>query len=279
MEDIEEFEQEQTDYSLFLNKKNLTNVSKLIKGQLNNETKNEFEKQEAISISLENLKNVISDTHVVSSRNLSIAKWDYSLNLAIVTVKHGNLFETMGKVIDGQMTLFPEETLFLIEKGSLQLMEENDDGEEYPISIQQAYSIIFSIPSFTFEKYRVYSYLKRLGYIILEHDNTNLSKEENESSDEEYSEDIDNLQNNTENKNHKSLFKQLIVTNINFLTYLEEHIENSKFFSNSMQTLLKKSFSFFNKLFFIPLSLAFNLETNLKIKYFENQREKNTTFI
>jgi len=41
-----------------------------------------------------------------------------------------------------------------------------------------------------------------------------------------------------------------------------------------MQTLLKKSFSFFNKLFFIPLSLAFNLETNLKIKYFENQREK-----
>jgi len=65
----------------------------------------------------------------------------------------------MGKVIDGQMTLFPEETLFLIEKGSLQLMEENDDGEEYPISIQQAYSIIFSIPSFTFEKYRVYYHL------------------------------------------------------------------------------------------------------------------------
>jgi len=50
----------------YIIRKNLTNVSKLIKGQLNNETKNEFEKQEAISISLENLKNVISDTHVVS---------------------------------------------------------------------------------------------------------------------------------------------------------------------------------------------------------------------
>jgi len=61
----------------------------------------------------------------------------------------------MGKVINGQLTLFPEETLFLIEKGSLLLMEENDDGEEYPISIQQAYSIIYSIPSFSFEKYRV----------------------------------------------------------------------------------------------------------------------------
>lgn len=89
---------------------------------------------------------------------MSLAKWDYSLNVAIVTIKHGNSFETMGKMINGQLTLFPEETLFLIEKGSLQLIEENDKGEEYPLSIQQTYSIIYSIPSFSFEKYRVNYY-------------------------------------------------------------------------------------------------------------------------
>ncbi|ORX87775.1 hypothetical protein BCR32DRAFT_264013 [Anaeromyces robustus] len=275
MDDFEDIEQEQTDYSLYLNKKNVSYLPKVIKNQFN-KAKNDVERQKNIQNSLEDLKNVISDSHVVSSRNLSKAKWDYSLNLAIVTVKHGNVFETMGKVINGQLTLFPEETLFLVEKGSLLLIEENDNGEEYPISIQQAYSIIFSIPSFTFEKYRVYSYLKRLGYIILEHEN-NLStiKVEFKDDDKDKLKNIKDINIGSDDKYNKKSLNQKATDIINYFTDSMEQIEHSKLISSTpLKYLVGKSLNLFNKMFTVPLSLAFNLETNTKIEYFKNQKGK-----
>ncbi|ORX55257.1 hypothetical protein BCR36DRAFT_410201 [Piromyces finnis] len=278
MEDVEEIEQEQADYSLFLNNnlKNISNVSKIIKNKLN-DTKSDEDKQENILNSLNNLKKVISESHVVSSRNLSVAKWDYSLNLAIVKVKHGNLFETMGKIINGKLTLFPEETLFLIEKGSLLLVEENDEGEEYPISIQHAYSIIYSIPSFSFEKYRVYSYLKRLGYIIVEHE-MNLTTTNIEFKDDKEN----NLQNNNninikiDNMYDKSILKEKITNYINiFSKFMEQFSQSKKQSITPLAQLYKKSLCWLDKLLIVPFSLAFSLETNSKINYLKNQ-ENNT---
>ncbi|OUM61862.1 hypothetical protein PIROE2DRAFT_62245 [Piromyces sp. E2] len=216
MEDIEEIEQEQADYSLFLNKKNLSYVPKIIKNQLN-DTKNDEEKQENIINSLNNLKKVISESHVVSSRNLSVAKWDYSLSLAIVTVKHGNLFETMGKV---------------------------------------------------------YSYLKRLGYIILEHETglpiTNIGFNDDKK---------DILQNNINNvvissDNNSNFLKEHLTKSIdNFSSFMEKFVESKLISSTPFAHLCRKGVYWFDKLFTVPFSLAFCLETNSKINYFKDKKD------
>ncbi len=52
-------------------------------------------------------------------------------------------------------------------------------------------------------------------------------------------------------------------------------IEHSKLISSTpLKYLVEKGFDMFNKIFTVPLSLAFNLETNTKINYFKNQKGK-----
>lgn len=73
------------------------------------------------------------------------------------------------------LELFPEETVYLIERGALdcrwtrtpgQLPEPQDFSSCMPISVAQAYAQILGCNSCTLSRYQIYAYLKRLGYIV-----------------------------------------------------------------------------------------------------------------
>ena len=73
------------------------------------------------------------------------------------------------------MHLLPEETLYLLERGNLDLrFLEDGDGDDdddksldgLPFSLQQAYTFLIGRLGLTLERYTVYAGLKRSGYIV-----------------------------------------------------------------------------------------------------------------
>jgi len=114
--------------------------------------------------------------------------------------------------------------------------------------------------------------LKRLGYIILEHE-TNLptTKETsfNDDKDEILQSNNDNIIISSDDNNIKEQLTQYI----NNFSTLMDHFGQSKVISSTpLSHLYRKSVYWFDKLFTIPFSLAFSLETNPKINYFKNQK-------
>lgn len=67
----------------------------------------------------------------------------------------------MGFSEQGQQRLHPEEALYLLECGSIQLFH-----QDLPLSIQEAYQLLLSGDTVTFLQYQVFSHLKRLGYVV-----------------------------------------------------------------------------------------------------------------
>lgn len=71
----------------------------------------------------------------------------------------------------GRLWLLPEEALWLVDRGSLDVRwpavdgEDEDDG--LPMSVQGAYAAFIDGDSLTLNEYTVFSYLKRAGYIVL----------------------------------------------------------------------------------------------------------------
>jgi len=84
------------------------------------------------------------------------------------------------------MELLPEEALYLVEKGSLLCWEQTEgqenqaeDPEERredlsdpvrivgaPLSVQQSFAVMIGKADLTFERYQVYAYLRRFGYVV-----------------------------------------------------------------------------------------------------------------
>ncbi|CAI9533262.1 unnamed protein product [Staurois parvus] len=67
----------------------------------------------------------------------------------------------MGFTKEGRQCLLPEEALYLLECGTIQLFY-----RDRPLSVQEAYEKLLSGGSVTLPRYQVYSHLKRLGYIV-----------------------------------------------------------------------------------------------------------------
>lgn len=118
-------------------------------------------------------------------KGLRLAPPEYS---AVVQSPKGPHFRTVGKVgPDGLMRLLPEEALYLLERGSLDLRwpaaadegEDDNDGDRseqdapppeppagLPLSLQAAYACLMGRGGLTLERYAVYAGLKRTGYIV-----------------------------------------------------------------------------------------------------------------
>ncbi|TBU29977.1 tRNA-splicing endonuclease subunit sen54 N-term-domain-containing protein [Dichomitus squalens] len=128
-------------------------------------------------------------TRTISNKSVSHAIWYPQLKRAHVTVARGIHFTTMGhsvarpsatsesvKKIQRRLELLPEEALYLVERGAmycwsptdlpLPKSELLDDLEGIPMSVQQAYTEMIGTEDLTFERYQVYAYLKRLGYVV-----------------------------------------------------------------------------------------------------------------
>ncbi|XP_068119710.1 tRNA-splicing endonuclease subunit Sen54 [Hyperolius riggenbachi] len=94
--------------------------------------------------------------------NLGRGEWKPKEDLVELTLPAGKFWQTMGFSEDGRQYLLPEEAVYLLECGSIQLYYKN-----LPLSVQEAHENLFSNGSFTLTHYQVYSHLKRLGYIVM----------------------------------------------------------------------------------------------------------------
>ncbi|CAM4556270.1 unnamed protein product [Lepidochelys kempii] len=94
----------------------------------------------------------------------SLVKAEWKPREGIVELKSpaGKFWHTMGFTVHGKQCLLPEEALYLLECGSIQLFY-----RDLPLSIQEAYETLLSQGTVSLLQYQVFSHLKRLGYIVL----------------------------------------------------------------------------------------------------------------
>ena len=82
-----------------------------------------------------------------------------------ISVSKGTHLHTMGFSHRGAITLYPEEAAFLISRNALIVTDENDKV----LNFQDFCQLLCDQDTdgwITFERYQVYAYLKRLGYIV-----------------------------------------------------------------------------------------------------------------
>ncbi|GAA5960559.1 hypothetical protein JCM21900_002842 [Sporobolomyces salmonicolor] len=66
-----------------------------------------------------------------------------------------------------QVELLPEEALYMVERGAIELWKEGEPGARVPMSVQQAWGELMGHSELTPERYQVYAFLKRLGYVLV----------------------------------------------------------------------------------------------------------------
>ncbi|XP_073269174.1 probable tRNA-splicing endonuclease subunit sen54 isoform X1 [Primulina huaijiensis] len=101
-------------------------------------------------------------------KEASRALWIDELGMAEVVEKKGKMWTTTGIVRSGKVYCSIEETLFLVEIGALDVL--NDDGA--PLSVSDMYRKLAEDRSrygCSWESFEVYRHLKHLGYIVGRH--------------------------------------------------------------------------------------------------------------
>lgn len=125
----------------------------------------------------------ISTTRIHNPKGHILATYDPASNMAYVESIKGQAFRTIGKYVDGKMALFPEEMLYLLERGSIDVRwpAAEDEVEGLPMSLQGAYATCLGMEevvggNLTMERYVVYAGLKRSGYIVTRAESWNGNK-------------------------------------------------------------------------------------------------------
>ncbi|KAG0258560.1 tRNA-splicing endonuclease subunit sen54 [Linnemannia exigua] len=87
-----------------------------------------------------------------------------------LTVNKGNHFVSMGHTVNGNIYLYTEEALYLVDRSSLVIQHHGVD-----ITVQQTWTLCLSLPqnptgqgssANAMDRYLAYAYLKRLGYVV-----------------------------------------------------------------------------------------------------------------
>ena len=105
--------------------------------------------------------------HAPNSNIIGI--YDSTNGQVLVENQKGQHFRTMGQADGRGIHLLPEEALYLIERGNLDVRWPHDIGEPFiglPFSLQSAYTYFLGRRDLTLERYTVYAGLKRSGYIV-----------------------------------------------------------------------------------------------------------------
>ena len=90
------------------------------------------------------------------------AEWQPDVYRSKIKVGRGKHLQTLGTPMrGGGYLLMPEETLYLVERGSATLCLPNEDRV---LSLAEVYSLC--IPHVGLQDYQVYAQLKRAGYIV-----------------------------------------------------------------------------------------------------------------
>lgn len=104
----------------------------------------------------------IASPRVSREKHLARAEWISERGLACVTCTRGNAMQSMGFFEQGKQYLFPEEALWLADRGGIDFCING-----LPASMQRAWSVAISAPNcISMKEYLVYAYLRRAGYVV-----------------------------------------------------------------------------------------------------------------
>ncbi|XP_004860727.1 tRNA-splicing endonuclease subunit Sen54 isoform X1 [Heterocephalus glaber] len=109
----------------------------------------------------EELWQLLAEERVERLGSLVAAEWRPEEDFVELKSPAGKFWQTMGFSEQGHQRLHPEEALYLLECGSIQLFH-----QDLPLSIQEAYQLLLTGDTVTFLQYQVFSHLKRLGYVV-----------------------------------------------------------------------------------------------------------------
>ena len=114
------------------------------------------------------MHNALSHTRTHQPKNNVVGLFDPEADTVIVENPTGPHFRTIGKSIGGSnLHLLPEEALYMVERGSLDLRWSNiEELEGLPLTLQAAYTYLLGSQGLTLERYIVYAGLKRGGYRV-----------------------------------------------------------------------------------------------------------------
>nr|POE50073.1 putative trna-splicing endonuclease subunit sen54 [Quercus suber] len=134
------------------------------------------------------MHNALSYQRVHNPKGYTRATYHPETNMAYAISPKGPLFTKMGQVLSAtddplgndpqrgqRVWLLPEEVLYMLERGSLDVRwpatDEDADGDGLPMSLQGGYAVFIGDEeehdgALTFERYSVYSGLRRMGYTV-----------------------------------------------------------------------------------------------------------------
>ncbi|XP_075942732.1 tRNA-splicing endonuclease subunit Sen54 isoform X3 [Anarhichas minor] len=104
---------------------------------------------------------LISEERVEKLGNLVKATWIPSEQIVELQSPAGKFWQTMGFSATAKQFLLPEEALYLMECGDLQVLH-----QDLPLSIQDGYEKFLSSSTVSLLQYQVFGHLKRLGYVV-----------------------------------------------------------------------------------------------------------------
>eukprot|EP00737_Agarophyton_chilense_P000024 gb/GEZJ01000031.1/.p1 GENE.gb/GEZJ01000031.1/~~gb/GEZJ01000031.1/.p1 ORF type:complete len:290 (+),score=28.58 gb/GEZJ01000031.1/:524-1393(+) len=112
------------------------------------------------------LQKAVQAPRVTRQKHLAKAEWDRTKHEAVVIVGRGNAMHSMGYFSQGKQCLYPEEALFLVDRGSMDLCING-----LPASVQRAWATVMSTPnSLSLNEYLVFAHLRRAGYVVRRYD-------------------------------------------------------------------------------------------------------------
>ncbi|XP_051571593.1 tRNA-splicing endonuclease subunit Sen54-like [Myxocyprinus asiaticus] len=104
---------------------------------------------------------LLAEERVERLGNLVKAAWIPEERLVELQSPAGKFWQTMGFSDRGKQYLHPEEALYLMECGNVQVFY-----RDLPLSIQEGYECFLSCDTITLHQYQVFGHLKRLGYVV-----------------------------------------------------------------------------------------------------------------
>ncbi|XP_040919353.1 tRNA-splicing endonuclease subunit Sen54 [Toxotes jaculatrix] len=119
------------------------------------------EQRRQLEQSLNEHWSLISEERVERLGNLVRATWIPGDQVVELQSPAGKFWQTMGFSANGKQILLPEEALYLMECGNLQVFY-----EDLPLSIQDGYERFLSSNTVSLQQYQVFGHLKRLGYVV-----------------------------------------------------------------------------------------------------------------
>ncbi|XP_072224626.1 tRNA-splicing endonuclease subunit Sen54 [Leuresthes tenuis] len=119
------------------------------------------EQRQRLQQSLDEHWSLIAEERVERLGSLVKATWIPSEQIVELQSPAGKFWQTMGCSVNGKQLLLPEEALYLMECGNLQVFY-----KELPLSIQDGYERFLSSRSVSLQQYQVFGHLKRLGYVV-----------------------------------------------------------------------------------------------------------------